>query len=274
MLGLVYTTTTDSHERVKQDKHHFRNNQQVVSEHNSLTDLVSSSCKIAMLETYSHHLSFPSVPNDHSDSGVCSPTLWSTSPPRSPRHRPEDYSSLSPDSKAQAIARGQRELMEMVSKMPESCYELSLKDLVEARGNEENKDRKIFDELARGTSKVVRKTKSGKRVDTSVNSGGFLLKMMFPFSFGSKKDTSKKKKKKKRKGKDSVKDSQVSPRPSISDESVKTEEREWWNRLSESRGSESTNRSGSTNSNRSRSSIRDKNSSCLLSFLWRVRSRD
>ncbi|CAN7021748.1 unnamed protein product [Brassica rapa subsp. trilocularis] len=206
-------------------------------------------------KTYSHHLCFPSIPNDHSDSGVCSPTLWSTSPPRSPHHRPEDYSSLSPDSKAQAIARGQRELMEMVSKMPESCYELSLKDLVEARGSEENDMRKIFDELPQRTSKVVRKTKSGKRVDPSRNSGGnnsgFLLKMMFPFSFGSKKETSKKKMKKKRKGKDSVKDSQVSPRPSISDESVKTEDRDWWNRLSESSGSGSTKRSGSSNSNSS-----------------------
>ncbi|CAG7869595.1 unnamed protein product [Brassica rapa] len=205
-------------------------------------------------KTYSHHLCFPSIPNDHSDSGVCSPTLWSTSPPRSPHHRPENYSSLSPDSKAQAIARGQRELMEMVSKMPESCYELSLKDLVEARGSEENDMRKIFDELPQRTSKVVRKTKSGKRVEPSRNSGGnnsgFLLKMMFPFSFGSKKDTSKKKKKK-RKGKDSVKDSQVSPRPSISDESVKTEDRDWWNRLSESSGSGSTKRSGSSNSNSS-----------------------
>ncbi|KAL0704816.1 hypothetical protein Bca4012_071241 [Brassica carinata] len=204
-------------------------------------------------KTNSHHLCFPSLPDDHSDSGVCSPTLWSTSPPRShPRHRPEDYSSLSPDSKAQAIARGQRELMEMVSKMPESCYELSLKDIVEARGHDEN-DRKIFDELTQRTSKVVRKTKSGKRVDPSRNSGGnnsgFLLKMMFPFSFGSKKDTTKKKKK--RKGKDSVKDSQVSPRPSISVESVKTEDRDWWNRLSESSGSGSTKRSGSSNSNSS-----------------------
>ncbi|KAG2268962.1 hypothetical protein Bca52824_063517 [Brassica carinata] len=147
-------------------------------------------------KTDSQHLCFPSIPNDQSDSGVCSPTLWSTSPPRSPRHRPEDYSSLSPDSKAQAIARGQRELMEMVSKMPESCYELSLKDIVEARGHDEN-DRKIFDELTQRTSKVVRKTKSERYEQ----------------------------KKKKRKGKDSVKDSQVSPRPSISDESVKTEER-------------------------------------------------
>ncbi|CAH8343094.1 unnamed protein product [Eruca vesicaria subsp. sativa] len=219
-------------------------------------------------KTYSHHLCFPSIPNDHSDSGVCSPTLWSTSPPR---HRPQDYSSLSPDSKAQAIARGQRELMEMVSKMPESCYELSLKDLVEVRGKDEN-ERKIFDELPLRSSKVVRKTKSVKRAEPSRNSNsGFLLKMMFPFSFGSKKDTSKKTKKK-MKGKDSVKDSQVSPRPSISDESVKTEDRDWWNRLSDSRGSESTKRSGSSNSNSS-NIIRDKKRSCLLSFLWSVRSR-
>uniref|UniRef100_A0A1J3FKC4 Uncharacterized protein n=1 Tax=Noccaea caerulescens TaxID=107243 RepID=A0A1J3FKC4_NOCCA len=220
-------------------------------------------------KSFNTHLCFPVIPNDHSDSGVCSPTLWRTSPPKSPRHRPEEYWCLSPDSKAQAIARGQRELMEMVSKMPESCYELSLKDIVEVRGNEES-DRKVFDEMPKRTtnrpSKVVRKMKSDKWVDPNRNSG-FLLKMMFPVSLGSKKDTSKKKKKKKE-------DSQVSPRPSISEESVKVDDRDWWNRLSDSRGSASTKRSSSISSNssyRSRSSLRDENSSCL-SFLWSVRS--
>ncbi|TXG53070.1 hypothetical protein EZV62_022239 [Acer yangbiense] len=65
------------------------------------------------------------------DSGVCSPPLWRTSPNSSPQHRKNHYRSLSPSSRTQAIARGQRELMEMVGRMPESCYELSMKDLVE-----------------------------------------------------------------------------------------------------------------------------------------------
>ncbi|KAG7597817.1 hypothetical protein ISN44_As06g021340 [Arabidopsis suecica] len=217
-------------------------------------------------KSFNTHLCFPSIPNDdHSDSGVCSPTLWRTSPPKSPPfHRPEDYWSLSPDSKAQAIARGQRELMEMVSKMPESCYELSLKDLVEVKVNQEN-ERKVFDELPKRTvrpSKVVRKMKSDKRIDPNRSGGGnnsgFLLKMMFPVSLGTKKDTTKKKKKKEEACK-------VSPRPSISEETVKVEDKEWWNRMSES----STKRSGSSssnNSNRSRSSLRDEKNSCF-SFL-------
>ncbi|CAK9174300.1 unnamed protein product [Ilex paraguariensis] len=67
------------------------------------------------------------------ESGVCSPPLWNTSPPRSPVHqRPHhnNYRYLSPASRTQAIARGQWELMEMVKKMPESSYELTLRDLV------------------------------------------------------------------------------------------------------------------------------------------------
>ncbi|ESQ34661.1 hypothetical protein EUTSA_v10008635mg [Eutrema salsugineum] len=237
---------------------------------------------MAMLDpsakSFNTHLCFPSIPSDHSDSGVCSPTLWRTSPPKSPRHRPEDYWSLSPDSKAEAIARGQRELMDMVSKMPESCYELSLKDLVEVRGNEES-DRKVFDELPKRTnrqSNAVRKTKSDKWVDpnrnSSVKDSGFLLKMMFPVSLGSKKDTTKKMTKyKKVDSSVTVKDSRVSPRPSISEESVKAEDKEWWNRLSDPRESSSTERSGSSSSSsssRSRSiSLRDRNSGCF-SFLW------
>ncbi|XP_010498595.1 PREDICTED: uncharacterized protein LOC104776257 [Camelina sativa] len=221
------------------------------------------------------HLCFPSIPNDHSDSGVSSPTLWRNSPPRSPFHRPEDYWSLSPDSKAQAIARGQRELMEMVSKMPESCYELSLKDLVEVKVNQEN-ERKVFDELPEREdkpSKVVKKTKSDKRIDPNRSGGGFdggfLLKMMFPVSLGGKTNTTKKKtKKKKKKGEDTIKDSQVSPRPSICDELVREEDKEWWNKMSEL----STKRSGSSSSNSS-NSLRGGKRSCL-SFLWKVPSKE
>ncbi|KAK7293806.1 hypothetical protein RJT34_16681 [Clitoria ternatea] len=84
-----------------------------------------------------------------------------------------------PSSKTQAIARGQRELMEMVKNMPESCYELSLKDLVE-RPREENKnvDKK-------GHVKTIR---NKNNIDSG---GGYYLKMMFPISFGSKKNNKK-----------------------------------------------------------------------------------
>ncbi|KAF2296634.1 hypothetical protein GH714_000747 [Hevea brasiliensis] len=50
---------------------------------------------------------------DDEDSGICSPPLWRTSPPRSPQHRQNHYRSLSPSSRAQEVARGQKELMEM-----------------------------------------------------------------------------------------------------------------------------------------------------------------
>lgn len=62
--------------------------------------------------------------NTEDDSGFSSPPLWETT-------AKTDYKYLSPNSKSQAIARGQWELMEMVKAMPESSYELSLKDLVQ-----------------------------------------------------------------------------------------------------------------------------------------------
>ncbi|CAF2204303.1 unnamed protein product [Brassica napus] len=143
-------------------------------------------------KSFSTHLIFPRTFDDHPDSGVCSPPLWKNSPP----HVQTNYHSLSPVSKAQVIARGQRELMEMISKMPESCYELSLKDLVEVKTEEEN-DRKVFDEMPqrrKKQSKAVRKVKSDKWVDpVRVNSGGFLLKLGFSVSLGAKKRTKKKK---------------------------------------------------------------------------------
>ncbi|CAD5317420.1 unnamed protein product [Arabidopsis thaliana] len=147
-------------------------------------------------KSFDSHLNFPRTFDDHSDSGVCSPPLWRTSPPKSPAHLHNNYQNLSPVTKAQVIARGQRELMDMVSKMPESCYELSLKDLVEVNTEEE----KVFDEMPQREKKprkVVRKTKSDKWVDPirngGVNNSGFLLKLVFPVSLGAKKKTNKKK---------------------------------------------------------------------------------
>uniref|UniRef100_A0A1J3G634 Uncharacterized protein n=1 Tax=Noccaea caerulescens TaxID=107243 RepID=A0A1J3G634_NOCCA len=236
-------------------------------------------------KSFNTHLNFPRTFDDHPDSGVCSPPLWRTSPPKSPSHRHNNnYQNLSPVSKAQVIARGQRELMEMVSKMPESCYELSLKDLVEVNTDEE----KVFDEMPhrkKKQSKVVRKTKSDKWVDpirnggVNVNNSGLFLKLVFPVSLGAKKKT-----KKKDEDDSSVtsKSSWISPRPSISDSSMKPDDKDWWkDGLSESRrrsqrGVSRINSGGSSsrsNSDRSRNTLRDENRGCL-SFLWNVHLRD
>ncbi|XP_074332464.1 uncharacterized protein LOC141670487 [Apium graveolens] len=68
--------------------------------------------------------------------GVCSQPSWSKSPPRGPCLNKTRNSP--PSLRVQAIARGQKELMEMVKAMPETLYELSLKDLVDHQndGNE------------------------------------------------------------------------------------------------------------------------------------------
>jgi len=225
-------------------------------------------------KSFDSHLNFPRTFDDHSDSGVCSPPLWRTSPPKSPAHLHNNYQNLSPVTKAQVIARGQRELMDMVSKMPESCYELSLKDLVEVNTEEE----KVFDEMPQREKKprkVVRKTKSDKWVDPirngGVNNSGFLLKLVFPVSLGAKKKTNKKKDNDDDDSSVTSKRSWISsPRPSISDLSMKREDKDWWkDGLSESRRSQSVvsrinsgsskssgGSSSRSNSDRSRNSLR------------------
>ena len=216
-------------------------------------------------KSFNTHLIFPRAFDDHPDSGVCSPPLWRTSPPKSPQ---ANHQNLSPVSKAQVIARGQRELMEMVSKMPESCYELSLKDLVEVKTEEEEKDPKMFDEMPQRRkmqSKVVRKSKSDRGVDPvrnrGVNNSGFLLNLGFPVSLGAKKKTKKKDED------DGSVTSRGSPRPSIS------EDKDWWksessrsqrevSRINSGGSKSSAGSSSRSNSYRSRSN-RDRSRSSL-----------
>ncbi|XWS23653.1 hypothetical protein CRYUN_Cryun28dG0033500 [Craigia yunnanensis] len=203
------------------------------------------------------------------ESGVSSPPLWRTSPSRSPLHQQNiNYRCLSPSSKSQAIARGQRELMEMVSRMPESCYELTLKDLVEhqpvvvepkqesfAEGRGVINEDKYKKEEAKGKKKKNNPKPQIKR-SGSIDNGGFLLKMVFPISLGSKK-------KKKKKNDSNTHNSKVSPKPTVSDASGKSVDKEWWKKRSGSSESESggsTINSGSTKSNRSSST--NSSSSC------------
>lgn len=176
---------------------------------------------------------------DDDESGVSSPPLWKN-----------NYKYLSPNSKTQAIARGQWELMEMVKTMPESCYELSLKDIVEHQHrvkpeSEEHclVDEKIMDRKpSRGVKREEGKVKMMRtRSGESNHGGGLLLKMAFPFSLGARKQ------KKKNLGTNSF--SRVSPRPEGLERSGKGGhgEKEWWKkRFSGSSGSESGGSSSSS----------------------------
>ncbi|KAK6277239.1 hypothetical protein POUND7_017562 [Theobroma cacao] len=204
------------------------------------------------------------------ESGISTPPLWSTSPSRSPPHRQNiNYRCLSPSSKAQAIARGQRELMEMVSRMPESCYELSLKDLVEhqpvvVEPKQESfaEGRGVINEDTYMKEKEMKKKKKQNKQKPqiirsgSIDNGGFLLKMVFPISLRSKK------KKKIKNDSATNHNSKVSPKPTVSDASAKNVDKEWWKKRSgssESESGRSTINSGSTKSSGSSSS---SSSSC------------
>ncbi|KAJ8555750.1 hypothetical protein K7X08_013246 [Anisodus acutangulus] len=228
------------------------------------------------VQEMSHHV-------DYSDeSGVSSPPLWKNRPPRSPDHplqKSTNYRSISPNSRALAIAKGQWELMEMVKNMPESCYELSLKDLVEKNevlesDQEECLINKEEENITSTTTDqeqqvVQQRVKSIKRQESSrkndhqkkgkmIRSESFedrrlFLKMFFPISLESKK---------KQQMKNSPKTTtKVSPKPvESSDKSSKSVEKEWWKRRfscscksdsskTGSSNSESTGRSGSNDSN-------------------------
>ncbi|CAL1412602.1 unnamed protein product [Linum trigynum] len=210
----------------------------------------------AALESYPSSCAEESllVNEDEEDcsSGASTPPLWRTTdcpastvpPARQGTGNENHYQSLSPASRAQAIARGQRELMEMVSRMPEGCYELSLKDLVEHQlqigidpedreekfpernsihdGGEIGRNLKLgkkkksdISEKSYNPAAAAKMTRSG-----SLENGGFMLKMGCPVYF--LRSRSKKKKKKQGKGKGgsaasfsggSPKDGRVSPRP-------------------------------------------------------------
>nr|GEX02717.1 hypothetical protein [Tanacetum cinerariifolium] len=202
---------------------------------------------------------------EEENSGVCSPPLWQNISPL--RH-----GVLSPASRAQAIARGKREIMEMVQNMPETSYELSLKDLVEQRKEyvvdttsvdetqsmEENEERSILDKK-KASVKRQESNKTGKivvRNKSSNHNKGLFINMFFPFSVGSKK--------KKTSittslsfGKDSIK---YSPKPELFDNKSGGDRRDWWWKkytgsgdseslgITTSSSGDSTRRSGSSGS--------------------------
>lgn len=165
--------------------------------------------------------------------------------------------------------------MEMVKHMPESCYELSLKDLVEhnrlgSQSQEEEEEEKSLVNLKsfevdekvkvikrQGSSKVGGDHKGKMMRSKSHESGGLLLKMVLPFSLESKK--------KNKKSSNNGLCAKVSPKPDqktgsdqSSEKSWKGVDKEWWKkRFSVSSEGESglfNSHSGSSGSSRGSSS--------------------
>ncbi|XP_021807327.1 uncharacterized protein LOC110751200 [Prunus avium] len=153
--------------------------------------------------------STPLLPNNHHYSNPCTMTTLSQ--------------------RQAEIVQSRREMMEMIQDMPESCYELSLKDIVDdeqqgAQGvREEETDAKETSFSFRSEEEVqIRKQKSNVKKKSSyeisrtssMESETFLIKMFFPTFLGSKK-------KLKPPGNCS---SKVSPSPSLS---LKNNHKDW-----------------------------------------------
>eukprot|EP00268_Persea_americana_P067671 TRINITY_DN933_c0_g1_i1.p1 TRINITY_DN933_c0_g1~~TRINITY_DN933_c0_g1_i1.p1 ORF type:complete len:271 (-),score=70.28 TRINITY_DN933_c0_g1_i1:394-1206(-) len=186
------------------------------------------------------------------DSGISSPPLWKTSPPMTPTTKAStfQYHHLPPTPRSQAIAKGRQELMEMMKGVPESAYELSLKDLVELPLNKRELTSAAPTQQERETKKMVKKKSFEKRDDVRRNmkTGPFLLNMFFPGSLVLKKKSS---------GKGTC--SKVSPKPpsvAVDGEKVvfeKSVDGDWWNKKS-SEAEEKENNSSSKSSGSSTSS--------------------
>ncbi|KAK4416664.1 hypothetical protein Salat_2491900 [Sesamum alatum] len=134
--------------------------------------------------------------------GAYSPPLWTRAPVDCRREtsrllpRKHEFSCLSPASRLRAIVDGRRELMEMIQDLPESSYELTLKDIVDDQQNMEEvqekevivEEKKLKHKTESGISQNSQKTKNRQICRTeSMESEVFLLKMFLPASLSSKK---------------------------------------------------------------------------------------
>lgn len=151
----------------------------------------------------STELEFHAEANTEDGFGVYSPPLWKANCSRSSKQESSPllpynhhYSNLSPNSRRQAIADGRKELMEMIQNLPESCYELSLKDIVAEQhsfqeGEEESsvsKDETFDFNAERKIMKLKKKKMNLRRGQItrtgSMESETFLIKMFLPSSLG------------------------------------------------------------------------------------------
>ncbi|KAL8134205.1 hypothetical protein AgCh_009309 [Apium graveolens] len=117
-----------------------------------------------------------------SECDVYSPTFWATST----RHEASkllqhssQYTVRSPTSRLQVMVDDRRVLTNMVQNMPESSFELSLRDIVDDRANMQASENKIEKKKCVGRSRMVR--------SQSMDNGVFLLKMFLPACLSAKK---------------------------------------------------------------------------------------
>lgn len=139
-----------------------------------------------------------------------SPTFWATST----RHEASkllqhtsQYTVRTPTSRLQVMVDDRRVLTNMVQNMPESSFELSLRDIVDDRTNMQAGEKKIEKKKCAERSRMVR--------SQSMDSGVFLLKMFLPACLSAKKKST------------SGNCSRASQRPSF-DGSEKPMDKEWW----------------------------------------------
>ncbi|KAJ0683859.1 hypothetical protein HanLR1_Chr11g0384911 [Helianthus annuus] len=108
-----------------------------------------------------------------------SPLLWSKNPPSN---------CTGSSSATNTMAKGRKELMEMINDLPESCLELSLKDMVAEDADDSGyaiEDKVDVKPKVKGKKKGAKRRPISRSV--SLDTGVFLLKMFVPSSFGSKK---------------------------------------------------------------------------------------
>lgn len=197
-------------------------------------------------------IEFSTMSSLEDESDVSSPPLWKTSLPATPTTM-ASVLHLSPTAQSQEIARGHRELMEMIRNMPESAYDLSLKDIVELSTAGGEKRGSTSEAIQKGKIKRSIINNNSKRHglrNGNTNHRDFLLKMFLPSALGPKKRSS-----------NNATCSKVSPKPQqMEGEKIgleKSLDTEWWKkRLSSARESVNSRTSRSSSCSNGRSSSR------------------
>ncbi|KAK8716348.1 hypothetical protein V6N13_043661 [Hibiscus sabdariffa] len=174
------------------------------------------------------------------------------------------YSNLSPTRRRQIIEEGRKELMEMVRNMPESSYELSLKDLVDRQNSSEMvKEKVVYEDKSFHFEAEMKKTEVVKtgplsRTATMEVDTNFLLKMFSPSCLSFKKKST----------------AEYSSKVSLSrscEGSKKPVDKKWWiKRIFIQRN----NRNQEDNNNNNSRTSRDAKSSlpgCWLFFVFKKR---
>ncbi|TQE00173.1 hypothetical protein C1H46_014185 [Malus baccata] len=223
----------------------------------------------------------------YEDFGCYSPVTWETNALRS-NMKDDESSPLLPHnhhysipcptpSREEIILQSTKDLMEMIQDMPESCYEISLKDFVDEQQStqgvkeENNVQETSFDfHIEPQVRKQKRKTQKGYTTrqisrTSSMESEIFLIKVFFPTFLGSKK-----------KEKAPENRSKVSPRPSAGG----PENHNDWSKIRKfflNKKSGASCSSGSTSSSSNSSTTRSvtcrSSGSNILTGCWFIRSK-